>query len=79
MGAVKFKPDSAGIQALLKSEEVSTLVSEYGAQVAANAGDGFESDTQNGKYRAICRVKPATQKALRDTYRNNALIKALHK
>lgn len=79
MGSVKFEPDSAGIQALLKSAEVSALVSEYGAQVAARAGDGFESDTRTGKYRAICRVKPATKQAVRETYRNNTLLKALHK
>ena len=79
MGAVKFEPDSAGIQALLKSAAVSALVSEYGAQVAARAGEGFESDTRNGKYRAICRVKPATKQAVRETYQNNTLLKALHK
>lgn len=79
MGVVKFVPDSSGIQALLKSGEVSALVSEYGSQVAKNAGDGFESDTQSGKYRAICRIRPATKQALRDTYKNNVLIKALHK
>ena len=79
MGAVKFEPDSAGIQALLKSAAVSALVSEYGARVAANAGEGFESDTRNGKYRAICRIKPATKQAVRETYQNNTLLKALHK
>lgn len=79
MGTVKFEPDSAGIQAFLKSGAVSELVSEYGAKVAARAGDGFESDTRTGKYRAICRIKPTTKQALRDTYRNNTLLKALHK
>ena len=79
MSDVKFVPDSAGIQAFLKSSEVSAMVSEYGARVASNAGDGFEYDTQAGKFRAICRIAPVTNKAKRDTYRNNALLKALHK
>ena len=79
MSKVRIVLNSAGIQAFLKSGVVSELVSEYGANVAARAGSGFESDTRTGKYRAICRIKPTTKKALRDTYRNNTLLKALHK
>ena len=79
MGNVKVKLNSAGIQELLKSSEVSAMVSEFAANVAQNAGEGFEVDVQPGKFRAIARVKPATKSARDATFKNNALLKALHK
>jgi hypothetical protein len=78
MARVKFVPDDAGIQAFLKSADVAALISSYGANVAARAGEGFEMDTQNGKYRAICRISAETDGAKRKTYMNT-LLKALHK
>jgi hypothetical protein len=79
MGNVKVKLNSAGIQELLKSSEVSAMVSDIAAGVASNAGAGFEVDVQPGKFRAIARVKPATKEAENQVYRNNVLLKALHK
>lgn len=79
MPNIKFKLNSAGVRALLQSNEVSDMVSEVAANVARNAGEGFEVDTQPGKFRAIARVKPVTKSARDATFKNNALLKALHK
>lgn len=64
---------------LLKSPEVTEFISEIGGRVQARAGDGFSSDTQTGKYRAICRVKADSKQAVSRCFRNNVLIKALFK
>lgn len=79
MGDFKFVPDSAGIQELLKSAEVAQFVTEIGQKVAKRAGDGFEVTTQPGKLRTVVMVDAGTKEARRKCYKDNILLKALHK
>lgn len=79
MSDVKIVLDSAGIQSLLKSDEVAGLIQEITEQVQRNAGEGYETTYQVGKKRYIGEVRAATYKARKDNSRNNTLLKALHK
>ena len=79
MSKVKIVLNKGEVSDLLKSSEVSEFISEIGSRVQARAGDGFESDTQTGRYRAICRVRADTKEAVSRCFRKNILIKALHK
>jgi hypothetical protein len=79
MARVKVVLNSAGIQELLKSDGVTGMIAEAAQKVASNAGDGFEADVRPGKFRAIARIQPVTKEAKNQVYRNNVLLKALHK
>lgn len=75
---VKIKLNSKGIQELLKSKEITDAVSEVAKTVKNNAGNGYGSNVQAGKRRAVGRVYTATRRAKSDNYKNNTLLKALH-
>ena len=79
MSNVKIKLNSKGVQELLKSPEITRAVEAAANIVLRNAGDGYETNNRLGKYRSISRVYPVTKKAKNDTYKNNSLLKALHK
>lgn len=84
MARAKFIIESlndAGIQEILKSEEVKAMVEQKGAQllgVANSSGRNYEMDTQEGRYRSITRIKPSDAAARRSNLKNNTLIKALY-
>jgi len=59
----KIVMNSAGIQALLKSQEVQDELSARADRIAAAAGDGFEVQTTVGKTRAHSSVNSMTADA----------------
>ena len=73
----KFKLNTKGIGAFLKSEPVQKMISERANEIANRAGTGYEADTQIGQKRATGRVKAATAKAKKDNKKNNTLLKAV--
>lgn len=79
MSDVKVVLNSKGIRELLKSQEVSNEIKKYCGIVAQNAGNGYSSNVQTGRYRAIGRVYAYSKKAIQDNYKNNTLLKAIHK
>lgn len=78
MNDVRIKLNSKGIQELLKSKEITDAVAEVAKTVKHNAGNGYGSNVQTGKKRAVGRVYTATRRAKSDNYKNNTLLKALH-
>lgn len=74
----KLELNSAGIQEILKGEEVQCLLSEYGKKIAANCGAGFDTDLYIGATRANVSVKAVSKEAIDDNYDNNTLLKGLH-
>lgn len=76
---VKVKLNRAGVGKLLKSSEIQGYVQEVCNQVQKNAGSGYSSNIVVGKYRAIGRVFAYSKKAISDNYKNNTLLKALHR
>ena len=77
MSKVEIEINNAGLQALLKGDEMKTVLSTCGKQCAAKAGDGFEYDVQVGKTRANASIRPVTKKAKRSCLKSNTLLKAV--
>ena len=73
----EFKLNSAGVRQLLKSEEMQSILSEYGSEIASNAGSGFEKDERVYKKIAVVNVYPKTEHARIKDYKENALLKAV--
>ena len=59
----RVEPNSAGIQAFLKSDEVLALLTGKAQRIAAAAGDGFEVSSRIGATRARASVITATRAA----------------
>ena len=76
MSKVKFKLNSAGVRALLQSDEAMGVVTQYANQIQTRCGAGYEVSTMVGKTRVNASVYAATVEALRDNYNNNTLLKA---
>lgn len=77
MNNFKFKLNSSGVQELLKSPEMQSILASYANQVAAKAGDGYEARYHVGKKRAYANVYAETAEAKRDNLDNNTLLKSL--
>ena len=60
---IRIEVNSAGIQAILKSEEVQSLLEAKAQRIAAAAGDGFEVSSRIGATRARASVITATRAA----------------
>lgn len=77
MAKIRFELNHAGVRELLRGEPMQELLTDYARQVEARAGDGYEVTTHVGKNRANASVHAVSREALRDTFDNNALLKAL--
>lgn len=75
----KFKLNKEGVAELLKSDEMVSVLESYAADVAKDAGPGYEPRTYIGKDRAAVsvRVEAATEQAERDNYENNTLLRSI--
>jgi hypothetical protein len=74
---IRIEVNSAGIQALLKSEEVQALLEAKGQRIAAAAGDGFEVSSRIGATRARASVITATRAARKAEAVDRALTSAI--
>ena len=72
-----FKPNRKAYRELLASEGAARLVSLKGEALAAQAGDGFETNTQLGKVRQRAIVYPETWSAIHRNRRENTLVRVL--
>ena len=77
MNNFKFKLNSKGVQELLKSPEMQSILAEYANDVAERAGVGYEARYHVGKKRAYANVYAETAEAKRDNLDNNTLLKSL--
>ena len=78
MSKFKFVLNSSGVRELLQSTEMKTIIQEATNRVTSNAGSGYEGNVQVAN-RVVGRVFASDWKARRDNYKNNTLLKALHK
>ncbi len=53
------------------------MLRERAEAIKGRAGDGYEVSTFTGKTRANASVKATTVKAIKDTKKNNTLLKAV--
>ncbi len=72
---VKIELNDAGIQALLKGEEVQELLNEIANEGIASLGDGYSKNERVVGRRRIVEVVAETPEAIRDCYENNTLTK----
>ena len=74
---VEFELNLPGLNEIMKSGEMQSILSAAGHQVAAAAGEGFDSEVGIGSYAAIGNVYPTDAESAHEAYKNNALVKAL--
>ena len=76
---VQIKLNRAGVQALLRSNEIGEAVKIQANRVLGKAGDGYAVKHKVGKNRQIYTVYADTYKAAKDNLDNNTLLKAVGK
>lgn len=77
MSKFKFKLNSSGVRALLKSEEMQAHLSEKASGIRNRCGEGYETDTYVGKNRSNAMIYATTYQAKSDNMKNNTLLKAV--
>lgn len=77
MDKIKFKLDLSGLNQLMKSGEMQTVLNSAANQIAAAAGDGYEVEAAHPiSFVGIAAVHAATIEAKKDNSENNTLLKA---
>lgn len=77
MSNVTFELNLAGLNELMKSEEMQTILESASAQVANNAGKGFGHRVGVASFTAIGNVYAENAAAAKKAYKDNSLLKAL--
>ena len=76
MANVKFKLNYKGVGELLRSEEMKSVINEYGTNVLQRAGNEYKME-ELVESRCIARIKPGTPHAYFSNLKHNTLLKAL--
>lgn len=72
-----FKLNLPGLNELMKSGAMQSILNNAAGQIAGNAGEGYEVESAHPiGFIAIASVKAATFKARRDDQKNKTLLKA---
>lgn len=74
---MKIELNSAGIQEMLHSPEITAVISGIASDIAARAGDGYETDVYNAGTRNVASVFTTTKGAYQDNLENNTLLMAM--
>ena len=77
MSNVKFDLNLKGLNELMRSPEMQNCLREAGEAVAQGAGEGFEVDVHNADFAAVCYVDAKSEEAVKESFKNNTLLKAL--
>jgi len=77
MSKFKFVLNRAGVRALMKSEEMQTILKDKADNALNSLGEGYKSDIHVGKNRANAMVYADTYQAKRDNLKNNSILKAV--
>lgn len=72
-----FELDLAGLNELMKSDEMIQILEQVSAAVASNAGDGFSHRVGIASFTAIGNVFADTKESAKLAYKDNRLLKAL--
>lgn len=78
MSSVDFKLNLPGLNELMKSPEMKAHLQKAGDAVASAAGGEYGVRVHDANWVSIANVYPETQKAAKDNYENNTLLKALN-
>ncbi len=74
---VKFELNSAGVQELLKSAEMQSILEGKAKEKAGEAGEGYACSVHVGQKRAYANIYPDTKEAYQDNLKNNTLEKVI--
>lgn len=81
MSKVNFRLDLKGLNELMKSKEMQTVLDQYGSKVSGKAsnmsGAEYGYRTHVASFVAITNVYPDSKEAAHDNYKNNTLLKSL--
>lgn len=77
MSNVDFKLDMDGLNELMKSPEMVSILEDATSQVANGAGHGFGKRVGQGSYAAIGNVFADSKESAKKAYDTNCLIQAL--
>lgn len=77
MSKTKFELNLPGLNELMKSDEMVSILEEAGAQVANAAGSEYAHRVHQGSFVAICNVYPDSKEAAHENFEENTLLKAL--
>lgn len=74
---VRFKLNLAGLNQLMKSNEMQSVLNTAANQIASAAGDGYEVESAHSiSFVGIAAVHAKTREARKDNAENNTLLKA---
>ena len=77
MSKVDFKLNLPGLNELMKSPEMVSVLEQAGNTVATLAGDDYGVRVHQASFVAIANVYPDSKAAAADNYKNNSLVRAL--
>ena len=77
MSNLKFELNRKGVADLMKSKNMQDVLKKHATNIKNKSGSGYEQDIHVGKNRANARVWASSEQAVRDTYKNNTLLKSV--
>ena len=77
MAKYKFELNRSGVRALLRSDEMKSMLKAKADAAAQACGDGYEAGNYAMPTRAVARVSAVTAEAKQDNLKNNTILKAL--
>lgn len=75
MSGVRFELDIGGLNEIMKSGAMASVLEDAGAAVAAASGIQCGVRTHTASFVAIANVYPDTKEAAKANYKTNALMK----
>ena len=73
---VDFELDLAGLNELMKSAEMQSVLKQAGSSIVSAAGGDYNTQTYVLNFVAVQNVWPASREAAIDNARHNTLVKA---
>ena len=77
MGNVRFELNMKGLNELMKSSEMQSVLKSAGDSVARNAGSDYAAEVHTASYTAISNVYPNSKRAAHENFKDNTLLKSL--
>lgn len=77
MSDLTIELDYQGVGELLKSEEMSNVISELAEGIKDRCGEGYECDVQVFQTRVVGSVYTDTSSAIKDNLNNNTILRSL--
>lgn len=77
MAKVKFELNLQGLNELMKSDEMVSVLEKCGRAVAEAAGADYASGVHQADFVAIANVYPDSKRAANENYHENTLLKAV--